>query len=57
MAKELEKQYNPSEVENRTYDFGAKINIFMPKEKRTKNIYNSYSASEYHRSASYGSRP
>ena len=42
MAKELAKQYDPSEVEDRTY--------------KQKNLYNSYSASEYYRSASYGSR-
>ena len=52
MAKELAKQYDPSEVEDRTYKFWCDKKYFHAKKQ--KNIYNSYSSAEYYRSASYG---
>lgn len=54
MAKELAKQYDPSEVEDRTYKFWCDKKYFHAKREKTKNIYNSYSSAEYYRSASYG---
>ena len=39
MAKELEKQYNPSEVENRTYDFWCKNKYFHAKREEDKKTY------------------
>lgn len=39
MAKELEKQYNPSEVENRTYDFWCKNKYFHAKREEGKKTY------------------
>ena len=43
MAKELAKQYDPSEVEDRTYQFWCDKKYFHA--KRQKDLYNSYSAS------------
>ena len=46
MAKELAKQYDPSEVEDRTYQFWCDKKYFHAKrEKGQKDLYNSYSAS------------
>ena len=43
MAKELAKSYNPSEFEDRIYDFWLKGNYF-------------HAAAKHHRSAAYGTR-
>ena len=39
MAKELAKQYNPSEVEDRTYDFWCKNKYFHAKREEGKETY------------------
>lgn len=39
MAKELAKQYNPSEVEDRTYDFWCKNKYFHAKREEGKKTY------------------
>ena len=38
MAKELAKQYDPSEVEDRTISFGVIKSIFTLKEKKAKRL-------------------
>ena len=38
MAKELAKQYDPSEVEDRTYQFWCEKSIFTLKEKKAKRL-------------------
>ena len=52
MAKELAKQYDPKEVEDRTYKFWLDGNFFHAGEE---TLYYSYSPSEHHGSAPYGS--
>ena len=35
--KELEKNYNPSEIEDKLYDNGLRRSIFMLSQTRTRN--------------------
>ena len=60
MAKELAKAYDPSEVEDRTYDFWIKGGYFHAKCEKDKKpytiVYHCHAASEYYGTASYGTR-
>lgn len=56
MAKELAKSYNPSEFEDRIYDFWLKGNYFHAEVDKDKTLYNRNAAAKHHRSAAYGTR-
>ncbi len=54
--KELDKTYNPSEIEGRIYDKWMEKKYFHAEvNQRQKAIYNCNAAAEYYRTASYGS--
>lgn len=54
MAKDLEKQYNPADVEDRTYQFWVDNGYFHADVKSIKSLIQSSFPSEHYRSASYG---
>ncbi len=52
MAKDLEKQYNPADVEDRTYQFWVDNGYFHADVKSIKSLIQSSFPSEHYRSAS-----
>lgn len=55
MPKELEKNYNPSEIEDRIYQNWLDKKYFHAEvDRKEETIYNRNAATQYYRSASYG---
>ena len=53
--KELEKTYNPAEIEDRLYDKWLKGKYFHAEVNRSKKpFYHCYAATKYYRPAAYG---
>ena len=54
MAKELEKNYDPADIEQRTYDKWIAKKYFHAEVDRDKKPFNRNAAAERNRPASYG---
>ena len=58
MAKQLEKVYDPKQVEDRTYQFWLDKNYFHADAESKKEPYTIViPPAQYHRPAAYGPRP
>ena len=55
MSKNLEKTYNPKEIEPKLYEKWCENKYFHAEVDRSKKtVYNCNATAEYHRKASYG---
>ena len=52
--KELEKTYNPADIEERLYQKWLDSKYFHAEVNKTKAVYNRDAAAKYYRTAPYG---